>query len=194
MMKAEYYFKQEFEHLIAALQPANRLAIELSLATGLRIGDCLALKTEQLIPRPTIKEQKTGKTRRVYIPVDILDRLIFSAGRFYAFEHRTDPKKHRTVSAVYKDLKATAKRFRLTTNVTPHSARKIFAVEQYHKDHDLLRVQRLLNHDNEAVTILYALADQMVARRRRAKKSQRDFDMINRRINALTKKAKGGGC
>lgn len=44
-MKSGYIPKGEAQHILAALQPANRLALELSLHTGLRIGDVLDLKT-----------------------------------------------------------------------------------------------------------------------------------------------------
>ena len=41
---------------------------------------------------------------------------------------------------------------------SPHSLRKVFAVEEYLDCGDLLRVQKLLNHTSEAVTMLYAMA------------------------------------
>lgn len=60
--RADYIAKQEFKHLLAALMPPNRLALEVSLATGLRISDVLNLRTERLEERMTIRELKTGKT------------------------------------------------------------------------------------------------------------------------------------
>lgn len=65
-----------------------------------------------------------------------------------------------------KDLRRVAKLYRLDgkpirRNIAPHSARKIYAVQDYHAHHDMKRVQRLLNHSDEAVTMLYALADQL---------------------------------
>ena len=167
-MRSEWVPKGECQHVLAALMPENRLACELSLATGLRINDVLSLKTEQLKnQRFTIKEQKTGKTRSVYIPADLYRRILAVSGKIYVFEHRLDGKKHRTRQAVFKDLKRAAAAFRVSENVTPHSLRKIYAVCEYEKNHDLKRVQKLLNHADEAVTMIYAMAN-IVRRRKKA--------------------------
>ena len=85
-MRSEYIFKEELQHVLAALSPENRLACEISLTTGVR-------------------------------------------------------------------------------HVSPHSCRKVWAVEQYHRTGDLKKVQKLLNHSSEAVTQLYALADVLTERR-----------------------------
>jgi integrase len=164
-MKAEYYFKREVEHILAALMPANRLACEVSLATGLRIGDVLRMKTEALAQRMTVQEEKTGKNRRVYLTNDLYTRLLRQAGRLYVFPHRLDGKKHRTRQAVYKDLRRVRDLMRLKVNLSPHSMRKVYAVNEFHKDGDLKRVQKLLNHSSEAVTMIYALADEQLKRR-----------------------------
>lgn len=159
-----------FRHILAALTPENRLAIETSLATGLRIGDVLQLHTEQLRKeRFTIKEQKTGKSRRIRLPNDLRDDLLRQAGRFYVFEHRLDQRKHRTRQAVWKDLHRAAALFRLPKAlvIAPHSARKIFAVSKYQSGHSLQKVQQLLNHSDEAVTLLYAMADQLTEKHTR---------------------------
>ena len=64
-VRADYINPRVFELLLTALMPANRLALQLSLATGLRISDCLALRTDVLkrSNRPTITEKKTHKHR-----------------------------------------------------------------------------------------------------------------------------------
>lgn len=166
-MTSDYIFKEEFAHILAALMPQNRLAMEVSLATGLRIGDVLALKTSKLKQRMTVREQKTGKNRRVALPNDLYKRLLGNAGRIYVFEHRTDEKRHRTRQAVYKDIKRTAKLFRIPRKliISPHSARKIYAVDSFKRLQSIEKVQRLLNHSREAVTVLYAMADVLTERR-----------------------------
>lgn len=166
-LRADYIHAEEMDHILAALMPPNRLALRVSMATGLRIGDVLSIMRVQLAARMTVTESKTGKRRRVYIPAALLEEMINQAGRVWVWEGRTDYRKHRTRQAVYKDLRRAASLFRLPSqlHLSPHSARKIYAVDQYHKDGDLQRVQRLLNHSNEAVTMLYAMADQLTARR-----------------------------
>ena len=153
-------------HILAALYPENRLALEISLATGLRINDVLALKPSKIIKgRFSVREEKTGKTKSVRLPVDLQKRALECSGQHFVFEGRLNGKKHRTRQAVFKDLKRVAKLFNLKLNITPHSMRKIYAVEEYNKTGSLTKVQRLLNHDNEAVTMLYALSDQLDKRK-----------------------------
>ena len=147
--------------------PANRLACEVSIATGLRIGDVLSITTEQVRGgRWTVTESKTGKRRRVRLPVDLQRRILAQAGPIYAFSGRLDGRRHRTRQAVYKDIRRAAKAFRLQEHVSPHSLRKYYAVEQYKRTGgNLKRVQELLQHDSEAVTAIYALADALTAQR-----------------------------
>lgn len=154
--------------VLAALQPENRLCWEVMLSTGLRVGDALELKTEQVRrQRFTVREKKTGKTRRVYIPRDLQTRLLAQAGRLYVFEGRTDWRKHRTRQAVWRDTKRVARFFAgsgsvpANANVGPHSARKVYAVEDLRRSGSLEHTGKVLNHSpaHVSTTMLYALAD-----------------------------------
>lgn len=170
-MRTDYINSDFVMHVLAALTPMNRLACSVSRETGLRIDDVLSIKTATIANgnRFTVKEMKTGKSKRVYLPRDIWCEMLEKAGRFYVFEHRTDPKKHRTRQSVFKDLKRAAAAYRLRENVAPHSMRKIYAVEEYHRHKDIKRLQRLLNHSSEAVTYIYALADQLRKKQKKRK-------------------------
>ena len=159
-MRSEWKPKGEIEHILASLYPENRLACEISLITGLRINDVLSLKTEQVKNnRFSVKEEKTGKVKTVYIPKEIQDRCIACSGQHYVFEHRLNGLRHRTRQAVFKDLKRVSNNFNVKEHISPHSLRKIYAVEEYAKCGNLKKVQKLLNHSSEAVTMLYAMAD-----------------------------------
>ena len=72
MGRADWLDRPAMGHVLAALMPANRLVMECCMATGLRVGDVLALKTADVQhgPRMTVREQKTGKSRRVYWPAE----------------------------------------------------------------------------------------------------------------------------
>lgn len=174
-MRAEWTPKETLELLLTAMMPANRLAIRASLATGLRIGDVLAFMTDQVRQqRWTMKEQKTGRVRRVYLPTKLCEDILRQAGRIWAFEGRSDPRKHRTRDAVYKDLRRVATLYRvegkkLVEHISPHTARKVYAVEAYQRTGSLKRVQELLGHSDEAVTQLYALADLLTEREHKGK-------------------------
>ena len=101
-MRAEWIPGDVMGALLAAMMPANALALEASMATGLRIGDVLAITRQQCARgRFTVSEEKTGKHRRVYLPKKLQERMFAQAGRFFVFEHRLDEKKHRTRAAVY---------------------------------------------------------------------------------------------
>lgn len=170
-VRAEYIDREVLGHVLAALMPANALALEVSAHTGLRIGDVLALKTADLKRRMYVREEKTGKRRRVYLPTELLDRLVAQAGKIWVFEGRTDYRKHRTRQAVWKDLRRAAEAFRLAEHVSPHTARKVYAVEAYRESGgDLGAVQRRLLHTDPAVTAVYAMADALTARRLQGRK------------------------
>ncbi len=165
-MRSEWKPKGEIVHILASLYPENRLACEVSMITGLRINDVLALKSEQVKKQKfTVREEKTGKTKKIYLPKEIQDRCISCSGQHYVFEHRLNGRKHRTRQAVFKDLKRVAKAFNVKENITPHSLRKVYAVEEYAKCGNLKKIQKLLNHSDEAVTMLYAMADVVTKRK-----------------------------
>ena len=157
-MKTEYLFEKEVDRVLALLTPENRLVLRVALATGLRIGDVLALKPDQLKPHFWVTESKTGKRRQVGLREPLLSDLKVYAGRWWVFPGR-DPRKHRTRQAVWKDVKRAAVALRLPQNVAPHSIRKVYAVDLLHKYGDIAKVQRALNHSNAAVTLVYAMAD-----------------------------------
>ena len=159
-VRTEWVPKGEMQHILAALSPENRLACEISMATGLRINDVLNLTPAKVKKqRFTLREEKTGKTRFLRLPKELVDRCIACAGQHYVFEGRLDGRKHRTRQAVFKDIKRAAAAFGLKKNIAPHSLRKIYAVDEFEKSGSLKKVQKLLNHENEAVTMLYAMAN-----------------------------------
>lgn len=151
--------------VLAAMMPDNALAVECSLYTGLRIDDVLSLKTEvvQRTARPYVRDSKTGKTHRIYLPNELRARMLAIAGKVYVWEHRTDWTRHRTRQAVYKDMRQAAQVYerngRLKTHISPHTARKCAAVRAYNKG-GLAAAAALLNHDPDhpLVTMLYALS------------------------------------
>lgn len=159
-MRSEWVPKGEFEHILSALTPENRLVCEVSLATGLRVSDVLMLTPQKVRKqRFTIREQKTGKSRYIRLPKELVDRCLACSGAHYVFENRLNGRKPRTRQAVYKDLKRVAKLFGCKKNVTPHTARKVYAVDEFERTGNLKKVQKLLNHSYEAVTMLYAMAN-----------------------------------
>lgn len=161
-MRTEYIDFGDLSHLFAVLMEPNALILRVSLETGLRLGDCCALTTEQVLrQRFSVREQKTGKSKRVYLSKDLQASILAQAGSLYAFPHRTDPNRHRTRQAVYSDLKRAARAFRIPQNVAPHTMRKLYAKTLFDKTGDMELVQRALNHDRITTTLIYALCDRL---------------------------------
>lgn len=181
IVRTDFIERAELEHILAALMPPNRLALEVAMATGLRIGDVLGIRTAQLVNtkdrRVTVCERKTGKGRRVTLPRPLYDRLLRQSGRLYVFSHRSDWRRPRTRQAVWKDLKRASRLFRCRVNLAPHSVRKVWAVCEYRKDGSLGRVRKLLNHSSYAVTALYAMADELTARKHRKRTGQSPYPL-----------------
>lgn len=168
MARSDWASGDVMAHILAALTYENRLAITVSLLTGLRIGDVLNIRSRDLLKdRFTITEEKTLKRRTIRIPNKLRDELQGIAGKIYVFENRLSARKHRTRQAVYKDIKRAARAFRIKSNISCHTARKIYAVSEYKKDFSVERVKKLLNHSSEAVTMLYAIADELTERKKR---------------------------
>lgn len=167
-MRTEYLLEKEVQLVLDLLTYDNRLLARLLLHTGLRVGDALELRPEQLRPNFWITEQKTGKRRQVGIPEPLLTDLRDNAGEWWVFPGE-DPRKHRTRQALWKDVKRAAWAARLTVNAAPHSLRKVYAVELLQRYGDIDRVRRALNHGGVEVTLIYALAD----KRLRAKGQRR---------------------
>lgn len=157
-MTTEYLLRREVDLVLGLLTPQNRLVMRLLLHTGLRIGDALLLRKEQLQPNFWITEQKTGKRRQIGIPEPLLSDLRENAGNGWVFPGEKFGK-HRTRQAVWKDVKRAAVACRLTQNIAPHSARKVYAVDLLRKYGDIERVRRALNHSGVEVTMIYAMAD-----------------------------------
>ncbi len=165
-MKTEYLLQREVEHVLAALTPENARVVRVMLHTGLRVGDVLALKPEQLAAHFWVTEAKTGKKKQVGLPRDLLEELRRCSGTTWVFESAKVPGEHRSRQAVWADVKRAAKAFRLPQNVGTHSFRKVYAVDLLERYGDLERVQRALNHRDVATTYVYAMADKLLKQRR----------------------------
>ena len=161
MARAEWAPRRFVELILLGCTPENAEALRVSMDYGARIGDVLAMKRRAVENggRWDYREEKTGKRRRVQLSEAHQRALLALAGKVYVFEGRTDWRRHRTRQAVWKDLKRMARACRLDA-ISVHTARKVYSVERYRESGgNLAKVCRLLNHSDEAVTALYAMAD-----------------------------------
>ncbi|MCH5300745.1 MAG: tyrosine-type recombinase/integrase [Ruminococcus sp.] len=140
------------------MQYENALALRVALETGLRIGDVLALKPCDINGRTiSYTAQKTRKKGKAVISADLAKRLGQISNKDYIFAGRFG-NKPRCRQTVWKDVKKASKELKFLENVAPHSARKTFAVDDFHEN-GLPHTQKQLQHDRTDTTMLYAFSD-----------------------------------
>lgn len=160
------FVKDDIFAALRLLTRENELVLRTMFATGLRVGDVLAFRTEDVRKTSfTIKEEKTGKKRRVRLGSQLRQDLLGISGRVFVFEHRNEQFKHRTRQAVWKDLKRAAKLLRLPDTISTHSARKTWAVEKFKKGYTVDEIQKIMNHSTPEITMVYCLADKITAKK-----------------------------
>lgn len=171
-MTTDYITPQEADELIAALPIEHSCIVIAAAETGFRIGDLCKAKwsdydlTERTL---TLREEKTGKQRTVTVPPRLEVALGSQRKRQSMFEVFMFPGKPyhpvsrstvwrwvvRTWEFLHKDDKRT---------ISPHSFRKMYAVEQRKDGKELWEIQLDLNHERIDTTIKYAFADLLVIR------------------------------
>jgi integrase len=158
---ADWVNEQSMWHILAALTADNRRVMWVALCSGLRISDVLNIKTAQLIGKKgdfehgikvSVRESKTGQTRRFWLPRELRLELLQSAGKLYVFPGRTCQNRHRTRQAVEKDLHRACALLRLPAAITVscHTARKMYAVAHGSGS---------LHHKSKTVEQMYDTAD-----------------------------------
>lgn len=139
--------------LIAILQPPYDVLVRVMIETGLRISDALRLsKSDIKVKR--IKEQKTGKYKRLDFSPDLRKKLLampHKNGRLF-FSRRYDGKMISRTTAFRKIHAAAAK---MQFESSPHSMRRLYAKNEYDKSGDIDAVRKKLNHDNAYTTMQY---------------------------------------
>lgn len=142
------------------MRKGNALAVRVSLETGLRIGDVLALRPQDVHADGSITCvcQKTRKPFRGTVGGRMVRALTENSNYMWIFPSPRKPSAHRTRQAVWADVKRVVRLCGLAENVTPHTARKIYAVGELRRC-GLPTVQNELQHEQISTTMIYAFAD-----------------------------------
>lgn len=158
-MRSKYFDKNVYNSVFQKMQYENVLAMRVSLETGLRIDDVLSLRPENLSKKSYIEctAKKTGKKATKKISTGLYTQLLKNSGDFWVFPSPKDERQHRTRQAVWVDIK---KAGGWKGGLSPHSARKTYAVETMH-DKGISAVQKELQHSRLDTTMLYAFSDIM---------------------------------
>jgi len=159
-VKSEYIDGRVWGGILGSMTGGNALAIAVSLETGMRIGDVLRLKVSHLWDR-SIKytAAKTGKRAEVQCSERLIAALRANAVDGVCFPSRKGSKTpYRSRQAVWKNVRTAADRAGVKPHVSPHSARKTYAVDLCHKQ-GFKAVQEALQHRYGSTTEIYAFAD-----------------------------------
>ena len=163
------------------------LPFELADKTGLRIGDVLKARAEDLQKDGLhFVAQKTGKKGVAALTPSLARQLREAAenspsGWLFPSPYG-DGEKHLTRQAAWARLKVAAKRAGISLDgISPHSLRKVYAVDLYKKK-GMRAVQKALQHSSRDQTERYALSDWFTSEHADEPLRRRDIDLIVRKV------------
>lgn len=184
-MKSDYLKPDNYGKLFVFMGYENTLVLRVSLETGMRIGDILKLTPRDLRGRTlTYTAEKTGKRGKAVVSQGLANRLREVSGEKYIFPKRGNPDDHRRRQTVWKDVKRAVAALRAagvidSENISPHSARKTFAVEDMER-HGILHTQKALQHSNKMTTRIYTDSDKAIG--------ANDWYAVSKKIDTLEEK------
>lgn len=165
--------KEQLENIIttmrsgeAGFRPNEQIATAplLEANLGMRIEDILVLHLQDIVMdggryRLNVIEKKTKKKRTFTVPV-------YNFIRVYCADHNIDSDQNIFQVGerqVQKHLQKVVDYLGYDVPIGAHSFRKYFATEIYNKnDHDIVLVQRLLQHSSAATTQRYIDVEQKI--------------------------------
>ena len=153
----------------------HRVLFETLFATGLRVGELVALKPEDIDSAAMVVHVRRGKgarPRRVMLSAWLLEHLreywrqVRPVGP-WLFPGR-QPEKPISVRAVQNALSRAVVRAGIQRRVTPHTLRHAFATGLLDADVDLPTIQRLLGHADLGTTSRYLHVSDVAVRSTRS--------------------------
>ncbi|WP_411953591.1 tyrosine-type recombinase/integrase [Alkalibacillus sp. S2W] len=136
----------------------NLLLFTIGVNTGLRIGDIVKLRIEDVKGQSSIvmKEGKTSKKRTVYLNAimpDIADYLADKPSEGYLFPSRKGDS-HISTTQAYRILTNAAKSIG-RDDIGTHTLRKTFGYHYYHRTKDVATLMEIFNHNDQQTTKRY---------------------------------------
>ena len=155
--------KKEIHDMIEALGMAeyglrNQILFKLGISTGLRCGDLVALRVEQVKGKSSfkIREGKTKKERTVYLDsmmVDIADYIeTLPPAALYLFPSRKGG--HITTTQAYRIITKAGEMVG-NTSIGSHTMRKTFGYTYYKATNDTATLMEIFNHSSQKTTLRY---------------------------------------
>ena len=185
-MQSKYLEKEELEKLREVMSEERFLPLWVSLETGLRVGDVVAIKCRNVKEDGIhYRAQKTNKYGVAPISEELRKRL--RKRGTWLFPSPKNPNEHISRQTVWHRIKAAGKRAGLDLRgVSPHAMRKVFAVELY-REQGFAVVKKALQHNNNATTEIYTFADWTTGENANKPLQRKDLELIIRKcLEALT--------
>ncbi|KLA27753.1 hypothetical protein B4080_4492 [Bacillus cereus] len=130
----------------------------IGINTGLRVGDLLKLKTNDVRKKKkiTIHEGKTKKSRMIKLDniYAEIQEYVNSVDSEWLFPSRKGDKPITTTQA-YRQLNKAAEMADITEGVGTHTMRKTFGYWFYKQTKDVAKLQAILNHSHPQITLTY---------------------------------------
>lgn len=176
-MRSRFLSEEELKKLREALSDEAFLPLIMALETGLRVGDIVALRTSSLKPDGVhYKAQKTGKPGIAKISAQTRKRLNTKGKWLFPSPYKKG--QHLTRQAVWQRIKRAGKQAGVDLEgLSPHSMRKVFAVELYRKK-GFQAVQEALQHNYSSTTEIYTFADWNTGENANLPLTRRDLQLI----------------
>ena len=180
-MKSRFLDETEVKKLRAVSGDEAFLPLLLSLETGLRIGDVVALRVADIkedgVHYTASKTQKKGVAQISYA----LRKRLTKRGK-WLFPSPYKQGQHITRQAVWARIKTAGKRAGVELDgLSPHAMRKVFAVELYRKK-GFKAVQEALQHNYACTTEIYTFADWNTGENADLPLKRRDLQLIVRMV------------
>lgn len=156
--------KEEIREMLEALGRTefglrNQLLFKLGISTGLRCGDLVALRVEQVKGKSSfkIREGKTKKERTVHLDqlmvaiADYVDTL--PPGTTYLFPSRKGDA-HISTTQAYRIITDAGDKIG-NNSVGSHTMRKTFGYTYYNATNDIATLMEIFNHSSQKTTLRY---------------------------------------
>ena len=169
-IRSENQIKQIRGNLYRQKNPRDYLMFVFGINSGLRIGDILSLKLADVKDSQgnlkdylDIKEQKTGKIRKVFFNKQIKDALNYylKKTKLFDLDHflftNEKSKENKAISRIraYQLINAWCREVGIKHKVGGHTLRKTFGYHLRMQGVSIERISNLLNHQNIKVTFRY---------------------------------------
>ena len=138
----------------------NYIMFMIGIYSGLRISDILKLRVRDVRNRDRImiREKKTGKERRFPVNKALkkdLDKYVEEMHDYeYLIKSRKDRNKPITRQQAWTILQTAGEKFGVQ-KIGTHTMRKTFGYHMYQQTHDIVAIQKILNHATQEYTLRY---------------------------------------